>query len=123
MVEPKDEKQRIVLELARTRVRLGEESLLLKRDFDLNRKLVNSVRQHSWAWMSLAAAFGWVLSRLPARKKKIYIHSDSPRKEKSRGGAFKFLWDTAWSVARPVLTAYLTKVIAQKARIPGSKWL
>ncbi|PWT82579.1 MAG: hypothetical protein C5B58_07985 [Acidobacteria bacterium] len=123
MVEPKDEKQRIVLELARTRVRLGEESLLLKRGLDLNQRLVNSVRQHSWAWMSLAAGFGWVLSRLPARKKKIYIHSDSPRKEKSRGGVLKFLWEGTWSIAKPVLTAYLTKVIAQKARIPGSKWL
>ena len=123
MADPKDEKQRITLELARVRAELGEESLLLRRELDLNRKLVNSVRQHSWVWMSFAAAFGWVLSRLPARKKKIYINSASPQKEKKGGGVLKLLWKGVWSIAKPVLTAYLTRVVAQKARIPGSKWL
>jgi hypothetical protein len=123
MAEPKDEKQRISLELSRTRAKLSEETLLLRQDLDLNRKLANSIRQHSWAWMSLAAAFGWILSRLPARKKKVYIHSAGQQKERSRGGVLKFLWNGVWSVGQPVLTAYLTRVIAQKAKVPGSKWL
>jgi hypothetical protein len=124
MVEPKDEKQRIVRELASTRVELGEQSLLVRRGLDINQKLVHSVNRHSWAWMSAAAIFGWILSRLPARKKKVYIQSSSPQKGKPGGGVLlKGVWNAVWSIARPVLTAYLTKKIAQKARIPGSKWL
>jgi len=124
MVEPKDEKQRIVLELARTRVELAEQSLLVRHSLDVNRRLVHSVNRHSWAWMSAAAIFGWILSRLPARKKKVYIQSASPQKQK-RGarGLLKAVWNAAWSIAKPVVAAYLTKKIAQKARIPGSKWL
>jgi hypothetical protein len=124
MVKPQDEKQRIVLELSRTRVELGEQSLLLRRSLDVNQKLADSVSRHSWAWMSAAAIFGWILSRLPARKKKVYIQSTSPQKEKRGGsGLLRGVWNGMWSIARPVLIAYLTKKIAQKAKIPGSKWL
>jgi hypothetical protein len=124
MAEPQDEKQRIVLELARTRTDLAEESLLVRRNLDVSRRLANSVREHSWGWMSIAAIFGWILSRLPARKKKVYIESTNPQKQKRGGGGFlKLVWNGVWSIAKPLLTAYLTKKIAEKARIPGSKWL
>ena len=33
----------------------------------------------------MAAIFGWLLSRLPARKKKIYIHASDSQKVKNRG--------------------------------------
>jgi hypothetical protein len=125
MVEPKDEKQRIVLELARTRNHLVEQSLLVRRNLDISRHMSDSMREHSWGWMSVAAIFGWILSRLPARKKKIYIQSTDQQKsgKKWGGGLLKLVWDGAWSIAKPLLTAYLTKKIAQKVKIPGSKWL
>jgi hypothetical protein len=124
MAEPQDEKQRIVLELARTRTQLIDQSLLVRRKLDVGQHLANSVREHSWGWMSVAAMFGWILSRLPARKKKVYIQSTNPQKQKRGGGGFlKLVWNGAWSIAKPLLTAYLTKKIAEKARIPGSKWL
>jgi hypothetical protein len=124
MAEPQDEKQRIILELGRTRAQLAEESVLVRRNLDLNQHLTNSIREHSWAWMSVAAIFGWILSRLPARKKKIYIESANPQKQKaSAGGFLRPVWNAAWSIAKPLLTAYLTKKIAEKAKIPGAKWL
>ena len=124
MVEPKDEKQRIALELARTRAELGEQSLHVRRSLDFNQKLADSVNRHSFVWMTGAAIFGWILSRLPARKKKVYIQSTGSQKEKRGDSAvLKGVWKAMWSVARPVLVAYLTKKIAQKAKIPGSKWL
>jgi hypothetical protein len=125
MVEPKDEKQRIVLELAHTRRHLAEQSLLVRQNLDISRHMSDSMREHSWGWMSVAAVFGWILSRLPARKKKVYIQSTDQQKpgKKWGGGLLKLVWDGAWSIAKPLLTAYLTKKIAQKAKIPGSKWL
>jgi hypothetical protein len=123
MAEPQDEKQRIVLELSRTRGQLAEQSLLVRRNLDVSQHLANSVREHSWAWMSVAAIFGWILSRLPARKKKVYIESTISQKQKRGGGFLKLVWNGAWSIAKPLLTAYLTKKIAKKAGIPGGKWL
>jgi hypothetical protein len=97
--------------------------LLVRRNLDVGRQMSDSVRRHSWAWISMAAIFGWLLSRLPARKKKIYIHASDSQKVKSRGtGLSGHLWKGAWSIAKPVITAYLTTRIAGKMKIPGAKW-
>jgi len=74
--------------------------------------------------MSLAAIFGWLLSRLPARKKKIYIDTSNSKKPKSRGiGLAGHMWNVAWSITKPVITAYLTSRIAAAVKFPGTKWL
>ncbi len=74
--------------------------------------------------MSAAAIFGWLLSRLPARKKKIYIHTAGSEKRREPSGGFVFqIWRGVWSMAKPLVVAYLTKKIAEKAKIPGAKWL
>jgi hypothetical protein len=82
----------------------------------------NSLRKHSWGWISLAAIFGWILSRLPARKKKIYIHTSNTEKHpRERGGVMKHIWKGIWSIAKPVLTAYLTTKIGEKAKLVRAK--
>jgi len=74
--------------------------------------------------MSVAAIFGWLLSRLPARKKKIYIHTaGSENRRNYRQGFMAQTWKAVWSIAQPLVVAYLTKRIAAKAKIPGAKWL
>ena len=124
MADSQDERKRIIAELARRRVELSDESLLVRRNLDVERRLSESVRQHSWLWMSVAAIFGWILSRLPARKKKVYIEAPtSGKKVRHREGFFSTAWKAAWSISKPLLTAYLTKKIAERAKIPGAKWL
>lgn len=124
MADSQDERNRIAAELARRRVELGDQSLLLRRDLDVGRRMSDSLRKHSWGWMSVAAIFGWLLSRLPARKKKIYIQTaNSDKRASHREGFLVHLWKGVWSIAKPVVVAYLTKKIAEKAKIPGAKWL
>jgi hypothetical protein len=124
MADSQDETKRIAAELARIRVQLSNESLLLRRDLDVGRRMSESVREHSWGWMSLAAIFGWLLSRLPARKKKIYIHTtDSAKRVANHEGFMTRVWKGAWSITKPLIMAYLTKKIADKAKFPGAKWL
>ena len=124
MADAQDERKRITAELARKRVELGEQSLLLRRDLDVGRRMSDSFRTHSWGWMSVAAIFGWILSRLPARKKKIYISTADSVKRKSSGeGLMVQIWKGLWSIVKPVAVAYITKKIAEKAKIPGAKWL
>jgi hypothetical protein len=106
------------------RVQLNEQSLLLRRDLDVGRRMSDSVRKNSWGWMSVAAIFGWLLSRLPARKKKIYVQTAHSEKRGSpHEGFLGQVWKAAWSIAKPLVVAYVTKKIAEKAKIPGSKWL
>ena len=86
MADSQDERKRIAGELARRRAELTDQSLLLRRDFDIGHRMSDSLRKHSWGWMSIAAMFGWLLSRLPARKKKIYIHSANSEKWRAPQG-------------------------------------
>jgi len=124
MADSQDERKRIIAELARRRVELSEQSLLVRRDLDVGRRMSDSVRRHSWVWMSGAAIFGWLLSRLPARKKKIYVQAANSEKSKSHHQGFVAqIWRGMWSIAKPLIVAYVTKRIAEKAKIPGSKLL
>jgi hypothetical protein len=122
MADPQDERKRIADELARMRVSLTDQTLLLRRHLDVGQHMSNSLRKHSWAWISIAAIFGWILSRLPARKKKIYIHaSNSEKKSRNRNGLITDIWKGIWSIARPVVTAYITMKIREKAKLVGAK--
>jgi hypothetical protein len=123
MAEAQNEKERITAKLARVRNELSDQSLLVRRNLDVGRHMSDSLRRHSWGWMSIAAMFGWILSRLPARKKKIYVDSAGSHKPKSRGiGLTGHIWKGCWSIAQPLITAYLTSRIAEKIKIPGAKW-
>jgi hypothetical protein len=124
MADSQDERKRITAELARRRVELSDQSLLVRRNLDVGRRMSDSLRKHSWGWMSLAAIFGWLLSRLPARKKKIYIHAANSEKWRGQKKGFMVqIWKGVWSIAKPLVVAYVTKKIAEKAKIPGTKWL
>src|ERR1700726_4813054 len=103
MADSQNEKERITSKLAGVRTALSDQSLLVRRNLDVGRQMSDSVRRHSWAWMSMAAIFGWLLSRLPARKKKIYINaSDSGKRESSKGGFLVQIWRGVWSIAKPL---------------------
>src|SRR6266478_2051582 len=117
MADSQNEKERITSKLAGVRTALSDQSLLVRRNLDVGLQMSDSVRRHSWAWISMAAIFGWLLSRLPARKKKIYIDTSASPKAKSRGiGLSVHIWKGAWSIAKPVITAYLTTRIAEKMK-------
>jgi hypothetical protein len=69
--------------------------------------------------MSLAAIAGWLLSRLPARKKKVYVRTKGDErilKQSFNNGLLLAIGKGAWSVARPLLTAYLTHKVADSAK-------
>jgi hypothetical protein len=117
-----DKRQQITAALTRVRIQLQDQILLLRRNLNVAQHILESVRNHSWEWMSVAAGFGWLLSRLPTRKEKIYIHSSIPEELKSsRNGPLGQLWKAAWVISKPLIAAYLAKKLAKKANIPGSK--
>ena len=135
MARADEDKQRLVDQLTESRLRLVGDSLIVREKLNVQRQLTDVQRQltetfyrYSWGWMSLAAIVGWILSRLPARKKKIYIEAGNHRtatKLTKLGTAAKLgigldiglkIWGALWSVARPILTAYLTRKFKAKAQ-------
>jgi len=119
MANAKEQKQRLTNELADLRARVRNQTQLVRRQLDLRQYFANSLRQHSVGWMSFAAIAGWLLSRLPARKKKVYVQAKTNEalpKASGRNGLLLAVGKGAWSVAKPLLTAYLTQKLADRAR-------
>jgi len=119
MADTKEQKQRLTNELAVIRGRVISQTQLVRRQLDVGRNLSNSLRRHSVRWMSLAAIAGWLLSRLPARKKKVYVRTKGDErilKQSFNNGLLLAIGKGAWSVARPLLTAYLTHKVADSAK-------
>jgi hypothetical protein len=120
MAKDEDAKRRIVSELAEARLGLASTTAIVKDRLDIPTRLSASFRRNSWSWVSLAAIVGWVLARLPFRRKKIYLEAGSHRRlkgEEKRPGRKRnlawMIWDGVWSLAKPLLTAYLGRKLAQ----------
>jgi hypothetical protein len=125
MAESPNEKQRIAMALSATRAELNTLFLLVRQNLDIRRYLLESRKEHIWNWMTVAAIIGWLLSRLPARKQKIYIRAPDPIKSEKRpggGGLLRPVWNGGWAITKPLLAACLTKKICGKGEVPGRKF-
>jgi len=121
MARPDENRQRLVDQLGEGRERLAGHSLIVREKLNVQRQLTNTFHRYSWGWISLAAILGWILSRLPARKKKIYIQPGNHRTATKLSACLGLdlglkIWGALWSVARPILTAYLTRKFKAKAQ-------
>jgi hypothetical protein len=121
MVETRHAERRLSEELAETRTQFRENLLLLRRELDLRGHVISSIRNHTFEWITSAFITGWLLSRLPARKKKIYYdlnHQEAKAPgRKTRDKLGKMVWNTF----KPVIAAYLAKELAEKTATPKDK--
>ena len=121
MVETRHTEQRLREELAGTRAHLRDRLLLLRRDLDIGRHVVRSTEDHPLEWITIAFMVGWLLSRLPARKEKIYYSLDREQGKVRSNKKKNTLWKMAWNTSKPVIAAYLAKKLAQKVRTRASE--
>src|SRR5262249_45612381 len=102
MVETRHTGQRLSEELA-NRAQLQNRLALLRRDLDSGRHIVSSIEDYTFEWIVIAFLAGWLLSRLPARQKKIYYYVD-PEQGKRRSFKKKNkLWKMVWNTSKPVI--------------------
>jgi len=117
-----DQKQSITAALTQRRIQLQNEGSLLRRKLDMKQHILESIKSHPWKWASGAAIFGWLLSRIPARKKRIYIHSSSQKPIKRRdNGPLGKLWKEVWKISKPLIATYFVKLWAENAETPENK--
>jgi len=117
MAETHYKKQQITAALTALRVQVQNEASLLRRRLEMKQHVLESIKNHPWEWASCAAIAGWLLSRIPARNKKIYIDnfSQKPVKRRDKGQLGK-LWREVWQFSKPMIAAYLAKVLVEHAK-------
>src|SRR5258707_15874188 len=70
------EKRQLSERFAISRQQLSESSKNFRHAFEFDRyrhSLRKSIGENIYAWMSSAAILEWVLSRIPAKKEKVYL--------------------------------------------------
>jgi hypothetical protein len=88
----------------------------------MKQHVLESIKNNPWKWASCAALAAWLLSRIPARKKRVYIDSSSqkPLKRRDKGTLGK-VWEEVWQFSEPMIAAYLAKLLAEHAKAPERK--
>lgn len=107
-------KSEIMARIAATRPQMARHYAGVKRGVSVSRRLQRSTGSHPSIWMAGAASLGWLLSRIPARKKKIYV--DSLGDKKVRRGFFTAIVITLLKItadlAKPAVIAFASKKVA-----------
>jgi hypothetical protein len=122
MADEADSKATLIAELDQARAEFSGSFAAFRQDIDVPAHLRRSFRRHKLLWIAGALIVGFVLAKLPARKKKVKVYIDKEDKErKVKGGdkvkeaaeaGFLFvLLKFALSVLRPAATAFATKQV------------
>src|SRR5712675_2237389 len=88
------EKTALTAELASARARLSEAGGSLRASLDVPSRAMENFKRHRAAWLGGAALAGFLLSRLPARRKTVFVEKATG---KALGGAGKagLVWTAA----------------------------
>jgi hypothetical protein len=122
MAETHLKKRQLAAALTTIRIQVQNEASLLRHELNMKAHFLESIKKHPWEWASCAGIVGWLLSRFPARKKTIYIDRSSQKPVKGRDkGPLGRLWKEVWQFTKPMIAAYLAKLLAERTISPGNK--
>jgi hypothetical protein len=128
MAEPVEDKDFVAERLDQDRQKMAMQVGELKEQYNLVRRLRASVQRDPWPWMIGAVLTGFLLARLPARRKRIYLWADPrqrrPAKEIHPARADRDdsrRTNKLWSLAKPVISAYIGRELYKRMRRPGER--
>lgn len=112
-----DDKAELIAQLDRARAQFSRNLDGLRRDADLGAHFKHSFVTHKAAWIGSAGIAGWVLSRLPARKKKVLVNREDGKKVKdvAEAGLLLTVLKTLFTLFRPMIIGFASKKIADIA--------
>jgi len=103
----------LAADLDRARARLARSAEALRHDLNVPAHLKQSFHQHKTAYIGGATLFGLILSKLPARKKKVYVERKGKDtiKEVEKAGLWLILLKFLFNAVRPMLANLLAKQV------------
>jgi hypothetical protein len=120
MAEP-DAKIILAADLARARAALGRNIEALRRDLDVASHFKQSFHENKAAYIGGATFFGLLLSKLPARKKKVYVErkTKGAMKEAEKAGLLLMIAQFLFKTFRPLLMSLVTKQVTEFVKSRG----
>jgi len=109
-----DVKIELAAELERARTALGHNIGALRHDLNVGSHLKHSFHRNKAAYIGGATVFGLLLSKLPTRKKKIYVETKPKQgkraiEEAEKAGIWLVILQALFKIFRPAITSFLTK--------------
>ncbi len=126
MADPTEDKGSLMQKLEEGRQKMAVEVSELKEEYNISRWFRTCVQKYPWGWVMGAVLTGFLISRLLARKKTVYLWADPverkrgskmlvrEEKEAHPGRHHSELIDKLWSLAKPILSAYLGRKLYQR---------
>lgn len=120
----RDRKADLIAELEWSRIELAQSVRAVHADLDIPARFKESVVHRKTIWLGGAALAGWVLSRLPGRRKKsppsaaaLPAPSGAPGwvKEVGQTGFWLAILNALFNLLKPLLTTFATHKINQLA--------
>jgi len=124
MAEP-HVKIELAAELDRARAGLARNFDALRHDLDVGTRFKSSFHENKAAYIGGASVFGLLLSKLPTRKKKVYVERKSKErlkeveKEAGKAGVWLIFLQFLFKTLRPLLTSLVTKQVTQFVKARG----
>jgi hypothetical protein len=81
MADPSEQKESLTEQLEKDRQKMADQASELKRDYNIGSRLKAVVQKYTWFSVVSAVLVGFLLSRLPARRKKVYLWYDRFQRE------------------------------------------
>jgi len=114
MAEP-ESKIALAANLDRARARLGQNLEALRHDLDVKTHLKHSFEHNKIAYVGGASIFGLILSKLPARRKKVYVERKTNERVKNveKAGIWLVILQFLFNTFRPMLTSLVAKQVTE----------
>ena len=121
-----DRKAELISELAWARAEMARDVHEARNDLDLVARFRHSVAHRRTAWITGAAAVGWILSRLPGRKKRQpaakALHVGEAAGSSGRAAFWLAILGALFNLFKPVLTKLASHKINEMMLHSAGGW-
>lgn len=127
MAHPSEGKESLTEQLEKDRQKMAVQVSELKSGYNIGSRIKATVKQYPWLTVTSAILTGFLLSRLPARRKEVYLCSE-PLQREDPAKLNPIVTQTSenrsihkvWLFLKPLVSAYFVKKFYKLFRRPKS---